>query len=65
MKKELTKIAEFQVFKTTPDRKPPPGHQRIPCHIIFDVKFDGRRKARLVAEDTGLLTLEKMCTQEW
>jgi len=29
--------------------KPPPGHQKIPCHIIFDVKFDGRRKARLVA----------------
>ena len=25
-----------------------PGHQRIPCHRIFDVKFDGRRKARLV-----------------
>ena len=26
-----------------------PGHRKIPCHIIFDVKFDGRRKARLVA----------------
>jgi len=44
IKKELTKIAEFQVFKTTPDGKPPPGCQRISCHIIFDVKFDGRRK---------------------
>ena len=49
IKKELTKITEFQVFKTTPDGKPPPGHQKIPCHIIFDVKFDERRKARLVA----------------
>jgi len=42
IKKELTKIAEFQVFKTSPDGKPPPRHQRIPCHIIFEVKFDGR-----------------------
>ena len=49
IKKEFTNIAELQVFKTTPDGTPPLGHQRIPCHIIFDVKFDGRRKAGLVA----------------
>ena len=29
---------------------PPPGHQRMDCHMIFDIKLDGfRRKARLVA----------------
>ena len=26
-----------------------PGYRRIPYHMIFDVKFDGRRKCRLVA----------------
>ena len=27
----------------------PDGYTRIPYHIVFGVKFDGRRKARLVA----------------
>ena len=27
----------------------PPGYIKIPYHIVFDCKFDGRRKARLVA----------------
>jgi hypothetical protein len=27
----------------------PVGHQRIPCHMIFDVKMDFTRKARFVA----------------
>ena len=32
------------------NKKVPPGHQRMDCHMIFDVKLDGfRRKARLVA----------------
>jgi hypothetical protein len=25
------------------------GHQKIPCHAIFDVKMDFTRKARFVA----------------
>ena len=28
---------------------PPPGYKKITCHLIFDVKFDLTRKARLVA----------------
>lgn len=38
-------------FKILPDGAPAPiGHQKIPCHMIFDVKMeDFRRKARLVA----------------
>ena len=47
--KEMSKIMEFQVFKTPPDGKTPPGYKQIPCHMIYDVKFDGRRKARFVA----------------
>ena len=27
----------------------PVGYKRIPYHIVFDVKFDGRLKSRLVA----------------
>ena len=38
-------------FKILPDGQPAPiGHQKIPCHMIFNVKMeDFRRKARLVA----------------
>ena len=38
-------------FKILPDGQPVPiGHQKIPCHMIFDIKMeDFRRKARLVA----------------
>jgi hypothetical protein len=38
-------------FKILPDRKSAPiGNQKIPCHMIFNVKMeDFRRKARLVA----------------
>lgn len=30
--------------------KPPPGYKKIRAHMIFDVKYDGRHKARLVAD---------------
>ena len=49
IKKEMDKIMEFEVFTIPKDGKPPSGYKRIPCHMIFDVKFDGRRKARFVA----------------
>jgi Reverse transcriptase (RNA-dependent DNA polymerase) len=28
---------------------PPPGHKCIPCRVIFDIKMDFTRKARIVA----------------
>ena len=28
---------------------PGPGHKKIRCHFVYDVKHDGRHKARLVA----------------
>jgi hypothetical protein len=31
------------------DEKPPPGYKRIPMHMVFDIKMDFTRKARLVA----------------
>jgi hypothetical protein len=33
---------------------PPAGHKRIKVHIVYNVKHDGRHKARLVAD--GYLT---------
>ena len=27
----------------------PEGYQKIPCHMVYDVKHDGRHKARFVA----------------
>ena len=35
---------------------PPKGYHRIKVHLVFAVKFDGRHKARLVAD--GHLTPE-------
>ena len=47
---ELKQINDYQTFKVVPDGELiPKGYKRIPYHIVFDVKFDGRRKARLVA----------------
>ena len=36
----------------------PKGYHRIKVHLVFAVKFDGRHKARLVAD--GHLTLESV-----
>ena len=35
---------------------PPKGYHKIKVHLVFAVKFDGRQKARLVAD--GHLTPE-------
>jgi transposase InsO family protein len=45
--KEIDKIIDYEVFK--PVDVAPEGYQRIPCHMVFAVKVDGRHKARLVA----------------
>ena len=44
IKLELDQIMSYQVFKALPR-----GYRQIPYHIVFDVKFDGRLKSRLVA----------------
>jgi hypothetical protein len=50
IKLELKQILDYKVFILWPKGKPPPpGYKRIPYNIIFDVKFDGRLKSRLVA----------------
>ena len=49
IQRELTNIQV--AFKILPDGKdPPPGHQFVKCHFVFDIKVEGlKRKARLVA----------------
>jgi hypothetical protein len=50
MKAEIDQINEFSTFQVLPDHERiPPGYKRIPYHLVFDVKVDGRLKSRLVA----------------
>ena len=50
MKTEIDQLFEYETFHDIGRDKPPPaGHQMIRCRMIFDVKEDGRRKARFVA----------------
>ncbi|MEM7375758.1 MAG: reverse transcriptase domain-containing protein, partial [Bacteroidota bacterium] len=46
--KELAEINQHQTFRFVSDNDDLSSYQLIPYHIVFDVKFYGRRKARLV-----------------
>ena len=50
---EATKMSQLQEYQTFIDKGKgslhPHGHKKIRCHMIYDVKHDGRHKARLVA----------------
>ncbi len=50
MGKELGQINEYETFRVLEaDEFLPDTYKKIPYHMVFDVKFDLRRKARLVA----------------
>ena len=56
-KLELSQLAEYNVFKDLGHKdginkfqKQLQGYKKIRVHLIFDVKHDGRHKARLVAD---------------
>src|SRR3982750_3734142 len=50
MDTEINQLHAHETFKVLKDDEPiPAGYKRIPYHCIYDVKFDGRRKCRLVA----------------
>ena len=50
MQKELDQINDYKTFRVLEAEEPTPeGYKRIPYHMVFDVKFDLRRKSRLVA----------------
>ena len=47
---EINQILDYKTFKDLGYGAPgPSGYQKIKLHFIFDVKHDGRHKARLVA----------------
>ena len=49
-KLEIKQILDYEVFKPLEaHEKLPEGYDYIPYHMVYDVKFDGRRKSRLVA----------------
>ena len=49
-KLEIAQLDEYQVFHNLGRKAQlPEGYKIIPCHMVYDVKHDGRRKARFVA----------------
>ncbi len=49
---ELKQIDDYQTFEDHGHKSkvgPPDGYKKIRVHLVFDVKHDGRHKARLVA----------------
>ena len=48
IKKELDEINEYETFRLPKEGESLNGFQHIPYHLVFDVKFDGRHKSRLV-----------------
>jgi hypothetical protein len=44
--KEMKNV--IPAFEFIDDNKPPIGYKKIPCQMIFDIKSDLTRKARLV-----------------
>ena len=51
IKTELGQMEKFRVFRLLAEGETlPEEYKQIPYHIVFDVKFDLRYKARLVAD---------------
>ena len=49
IKKEMDQLAEYNTFRVPTEQDDLGTYQQIPYHMVFDCKFDGRRKGRLVA----------------
>jgi hypothetical protein len=50
LKKELQQINDYRTFRLVDENEfLPDDYQRVPYHFVWDVKFDLRRKCRLVA----------------
>jgi hypothetical protein len=50
IKTELKQLTDYETFIVLDSGEAVPnGYQKIPYHIIFDVKYDLRHKSRLVA----------------
>jgi hypothetical protein len=47
--KEMAQLKDYKTFRKPTDKDDLSTYQQIPYHMVFDCKFDGRRKGRLVA----------------
>jgi hypothetical protein len=48
--KEIKALMDYKVFKDLGKGGiPPPEFKKIRCHMVYDIKHDGRHKGRLVA----------------
>ena len=48
---EMNQLDEYRTFKALPrGSKPPSGYKKIGVHLVWDVKHDGKHKARCVAD---------------
>ncbi len=47
---ELGQLTDYNSFKPLAEgAEDPPGYKKIRCHLVYDIKHDGRHKARFVA----------------
>jgi hypothetical protein len=69
IKTELKQLTDYQTFIVLDSGENiPNGYQKIPYHIVFDVKYDLRHKARLVAGGNWTVNEKKTFIQvlyEW
>jgi hypothetical protein len=49
IQKEMDQLKEYNTFRVPTEKDDLGKYQQIPYHMVFDCKFDGRRKGRLVA----------------
>jgi hypothetical protein len=49
IQKEMDQLKEYQTFRVSTNKDDLDTYQQIPYHMVFDCKFEGRRKGRLVA----------------
>ena len=47
---EMNQLDDYNTFINHGSNKPPDGYKKIKVHLIFDIKHDGRNKARCVAD---------------
>jgi hypothetical protein len=52
---EMSQLADYNTFRLPTDRDNLDDYQTIPYHMVFDVKYDGRRKCRLVSQGDKVL----------
>ena len=64
IKLEIDQQHDYNTYKDMGKSSSPEGYKRIRVHFVFDVKHDGRHKARLVADGHLTDASFPVCIQE-